>query len=238
MISAFPDDLNPGMLSVDLAAIQFLASAGFDFACFNTEHSFYDTSCGDQEARHEYLQDPSQLDSFDRILFWGDFVHWLPYALQDWGHRYNKIHRQELDRRELLNRWYYHVFLDDNAALQSKAILFGSTFYGLDGRQLTLKSYQSHLSNLLNRCLQIQPRDLYSAVFANQLCGTEKAQLGCDAAFFLDDSKLIASVQESDLDSRQRSLINDSKPLILCVPVQRARRLQANSDISDLLTAA
>ncbi|MEA5424483.1 polysaccharide pyruvyl transferase family protein [Synechococcus sp. CCY9202] len=185
------------MLSVDLAGIQLLErlnqNRNITWTLFNTEAQgsivYGDRDC----IVYKLLDDLRLLENFDRVVFWGDFAHWLLYATQEWVPRTMR-RLGSMSEAEGMNKWFHLFFLGGAERLLQKVIVFGSTLYGLTAKQLAVGAYYDSLQSMYGSCRAAMPRDFYSAVFINQLVGANNAVLGCDCAFFLDDAKLLSTL--------------------------------------------
>lgn len=182
-ISAFPAMINPGMISCDLALDSVLARLGIDEKVdrFNFEQT---RRVGTVNSR--YLKDLDRLDPYRAIIFWGDFQHFLNYAVLDLSRRERTRRREKFERNAFLNQWSARAFLNGRRDLQDKTIVFGETIYGLSGMDLAVTPYQRPLRQFLTNVVDVQFRDPLSVTMAKQLAPDGRIGFGCDCAFLLD----------------------------------------------------
>jgi len=85
VICAFPAGLNAGMLSVDLALTHTLSkiSINIEVTRFCAESELI-IPFKNNFIYYCHLENKSQLEKFDRIIYWGDFLHWIGYGMQDY----------------------------------------------------------------------------------------------------------------------------------------------------------
>ena len=184
-IAAFPFAMNPGMISVDRAVIDVLQDAGRDceLDLFCLEKSFT-LETGYLDMDYAALRDPAQLEAYDRIIFWGDFLHWNTYARTDVASRMLKAGAAR-SPEEVREMWFKLMLLEDRPDLRKRSIVFGSTIYGLGAADLADRRYVDAIRALYRDAVLVALRDVLSAGFASQLCGNSRDHLGCDCAFFL-----------------------------------------------------
>src|SRR5262245_7788661 len=87
-ICAFPASNNPGMVSVDLGLLHFVARHRIsgDVDLFNISQAVEFPGSGRLPAvRHRLLRDQSELEGYDVILYWGDFLHTRRYMTHELG---------------------------------------------------------------------------------------------------------------------------------------------------------
>lgn len=185
-VCAYPAGLNPGMLSVDLASYALLGgpSAQLDMQHFCLEDAV-DVVGTNRSLHYRHLTAVEQLQDFDAIVFWGDFLHWIGYGTQDYLLRQAK-RMPHLHKADILDSWYRLMLLEGRPDLQRKSIVFGSTIYGLDARQITDSRYLSALQSLYGNARLVQLRDVFSASYAQQLGELCYDAFGCDCALLLD----------------------------------------------------
>jgi len=185
VITAFPFALNPGMISVDRALIDVLQDAGIeceiDLYCLEQELTL---DLGYLEMDYAELRDPSRLEKYDRIVYWGDFLHWRSYLTGDVVQRMLRSGAAETAdaAREM---WYAVMLLENRVDLQKKSVVFGSSIYGLGAAELNDTRYEAALRSLYSNAISVKLRDVLSAGFASQLCEDGSDHFGCDCAFFL-----------------------------------------------------
>lgn len=187
-ISAFPAMINPGMVSCDLALDSVLARLGIDDKVdrFNFEQT---RRVGSVNSRH--LKDLGRLEEYRAIIFWGDFQHFLNYAVLDLSRRERTRYGQKFDRGQFLTNWASRAFLTGRRDLQARTIVFGETIYGLSGIDLAVTPYQRPLRRFLTNVTDIQLRDPLSVAMATQIAPASRVGFGCDCAFLLDADKVL-----------------------------------------------
>lgn len=186
VICAFPALLNPGMLSVDLAFISVQEAIGkeFAFTFFCAEEEFK-VSNDQYSMSYELLSDQSQLLNFDLIIYWGDFLHWIGYAKNDWMKR-STFRYPSHGQNYLLDLWYKLFLLEGATNLQTKAIVFGGTLYCLDASQLTDDRYLFALTSLYQNSRLVLLRDELSACLLSQLIPSLNDSFGCDCSLLMN----------------------------------------------------
>ena len=187
-ISAFPAMINPGMVSCDLALDSVLARLGIEEKVdrFNFEQP---RRVGSVNSR--YLKDLARLEEYRAIVFWGDFQHFLNYAVLDLSRRERTRKGQKFERHQFLNDWAARAFLSGRRDLQARTIVFGETIYGLSGIDLAVTPYQRPLRQFLTNVADIQLRDPLSVAMAQQIAPAGRVGFGCDCAFLLDADKVL-----------------------------------------------
>lgn len=178
LICAYPAGTNSGMISVDSAFQTVISNLkNVEFIRFCPWRSL---SKG-ESLNYERYYSAEQLNDFDKIIFWGDFMHWIGYGKHDWAAK-SKYKTVSLSQDEMLNLWYELCLLENREDLQKKSILFGGTLYGLDASQLLDKRYFNALTSLLNNSILVKTRDVQSANFVTQLAMSKKNVFGCDCS--------------------------------------------------------
>lgn len=185
VVSAFPFLSNPGMITVDRAVVDVLQDAGIecdiDFFCLEKAFTL---DLGYLAIDYNHLDRADRLDGYDRILFWGDFLHWKNYVLRDVVPRMTRSGAAN-SPSAVVDAWYQRIMLEGRADLQRKSIIFGSTVYALTATDLADDRYAAALSALYANARLVRLRDVMSAGFAAQFVGDGRDYLGCDCAFFL-----------------------------------------------------
>ncbi len=186
-ICAFPCSLNSGMLSVDLAVTTFfrkhLPQARLTLC--NAEEPV-DIRFRNYRLVHELYRSPEQLRGYDRILFWGDFLHWQPYAAADWTGRV-RVRYPEITQQQAIDLWYKLFLLEsESALLHEKTLIFGSTLYGSNGEEWGDTRYREALTALYRSAPLVLQRDALSAAFVDTITESSRSALGCDCALLLD----------------------------------------------------
>ena len=192
-ICAFPAGLNPGMLSVDLAMQGFLDQQlpGHQTTLFCAEAAVeVEVAQGGQPLVYQHLQSVDQLRGFDRILYWGDFLHWLGYGARDFVKR-QMIRSPALSAEQALEPWYRLMLLEGSPELHARTVVFGSTLYGLHAGELAQPRYAAAIVPLYAAARAVLMRDVYSANAVAQFAGRRGAHFGCDCAWLLDSGPLV-----------------------------------------------
>lgn len=195
VINAFPDGLNPGMLSVDFSFEQVIGNAGIDASVdyFSGEAEYALNHLDGSRKVWRVIESVNDLASYDVIVYWGDFLHWIGYARNDWQKRQAvlspaKTPEAALDR-------YYRVMLQPDEEIYEKIILFGGTIYPLSIPNLLDDKYVEALKKLLIKARLVKFRDMVSASYAALLTGKSYNYQGCDCAFLLDTNGIARSGQ-------------------------------------------
>jgi len=192
VICAFPAQLNPGMLSVDLAFQDVILSPAesLDVTYFCAEREF-DLSIDNNDTflHYNFLQSQIQLGEFDLIVYWGDFLHWIGYFEHDFSFRSERIDLAKT-KTQIADLWYQLFFLENKPELQSRAVIFGGTLYGLTATQLTDQRYFAALNNLYSRAQSVLMRDGLSASVVSTFLPAGQTTFGCDCALLLNSQAL------------------------------------------------
>ncbi len=186
-ICAFPCYLNPGMLSVDLAVTAFFRKhlPQARLTLYNAEEPI-DIRANDYRLVHELYKSPEQLRDYDRVLYWGDFLHWLPYAATDWAKRV-RVRDPSITQQTAIDLWYRLFLLEgESAALHEKTLVFGGTLYGSNGQEWGDVRYRAALTALYRSAQLVLTRDALSAAFVDTITALPRPALGCDSALLLD----------------------------------------------------
>jgi hypothetical protein len=187
VICAYPAGTNTGMISVDLAFESLdLKNVNFTRFCAWRGKKKSDSL----DIGYEEYHSVSQIEGYDKIIFWGDFLHWIEYAKKDW--QLKSIDRNNSLTFEMaIDLWYKMFLLEGRPDLQKKTLIFGNTLYGLDSHQLSNERYLSAIKSLYTSCLYSMPRDIFSANFIKQITKSNNSEFGCDCALLLDSNKFI-----------------------------------------------
>jgi hypothetical protein len=201
IVCAYNMNQNTGMISVDAAALSLFSRAPLAseykptfFITGRPEYVRDAPSCG--EIQYASLIDPGQLEPFDKILYWGDFLH---------ARRYWQIAGLDevLAHRCLL-------LSSSKQALRSKVVSFGSSLYINTLEDQADETYTQPIGKLYRDAAAVLTRDPISADHAMRLSGYEKTgTLGVDCAFLLDSSHVFewAGLQpELTLDSPRSAI--------------------------------
>lgn len=176
---------NAGMFSVDLAAWDFLQR---HFPAADVKYlTLYPHKCDFGRVPFEYATeggDTQILGQFDLILFWGDFLHALPYR----NEVASVLCRKGIcsSRERALQRVREFLFLaGTNDHLLKRTVLYGGTLLFNPANAYDDETYTRDLRRLVNLAKGVWVRDPFSAFAVNQLqerggqCvhGTDCAQL-------------------------------------------------------------
>jgi len=189
-ISAFPDSLNPGMLSCDLALSKILEKipAIKMHTRFNIEEKI-SLPIQNKTFDYEYLEDPEQLENFDCIIYWGDFLQLIDYAKQDYLSR-EKQRNKYINSDNSLDKWYKCILLENSPNLQKRSLIFGSTIYNINSNKMQDRKYEKALQTILSNSPLVLFRDIFSANIYSQLTNKTTNSFGCDCSFFLEPKKV------------------------------------------------
>jgi hypothetical protein len=194
LICAYPAGTNHGMISVDYAFETIKSKINSDI---KIERFCAWRSIEDNLLSYTELHSLSQLESFDKIIYWGDFLHWIEYAKKDWANK-------TLDRNplmtfdEVIDCWYQLFLLEGREDLQKKTIVFGNTLYGLNAEQLLDQRYINALKLLYSNVVLSMHRDIFSQNFLFQLTRNKSIKFGVDCSFLLN-----ANTQTTKQDQEQ-----------------------------------
>jgi hypothetical protein len=204
LICAHPDLSNSGMLSVDLAfeSLKKHIDDSVEVVRFCSWKSI--SRHGSITLHYEKLYDVTQLESFDKIMYWGDFLHWCKYGPSfmsgkgtEWYADENNISIDEA-KVQLTEQWYAMYLLEGRPDLQKKAIVFGGTIYGIDSNQISNNRYSDALNSLYKNCRLVLMRDQLSAFYVSQLFEDRRFSYGCDCALLLDRSEIAKEEPSSE----------------------------------------
>jgi hypothetical protein len=203
LVSAFPYLRNPGMLSVEMAFMSIERTLGraIEVSRFCSEQSFK-MQCGASLYEWKHLQRAQQLESYDKIVYWGDFLHWKGYGEGDWLFR-QKQRYPNTDAKALLDRWYDCLLLEGHGSLRRKTILFGGTLYCLSARDLVDERYRNALTELCRDAHLVQFRDQVSSSFIADLLCFDTNFYGCDSASLLETSSFPDLINADSEESPQ-----------------------------------
>ena len=170
-VCAYPAKFNNGMLSVDLALKSFLARHGIVADVTNFAVGPDLSIAGGLDYRS--LTGWEELEEYDRVLFWGDFLH---------ARRY---HQQDLRNRGLTEVGQRALLLEGAPdALLEKVVCFGGTIYINQLTDLADERYVAALTRLYGKARLVLMRDPISAVHAVHF-GAQGATGGVDCALLL-----------------------------------------------------
>ncbi len=203
-ICADSAELNPGMLSVDLALACLLREVPGDteVVYFNPKHArSVEGSRG--ALRYKLLQDVAELERFDTVIYWGDFVHWLRYAHWDWLYN-NPGVALGYTAAQMVSQWYRLFMLEAQTdRFQNKVVVFGGTLYGLTAQDYSNPRYQSALKTLYGNARLVAQRDFVSANLMQEMAPQRGFSMGCDCAFFLDADAILPMAAAQHMAGQQ-----------------------------------
>ncbi len=203
-ICADATDLNPGMLSVDLALACLLREVPGDseLVYFNPKQArSVEGSRG--ALRYRPLNDIAELERFDTVVYWGDFVHWLRYAHWDWRYDNPDVALGQ-SPAQLLDKWYRLFLLETQTErFRNRIVVFGGTLYGMTAQDYANPRYESALKALYGTARLVAPRDFVSANLMQVLAPQRGFTLGCDCAFFLDADAILPMVAAQQLVAQE-----------------------------------
>jgi len=188
VVSAYPIGLNPGMLSSDLALRSFLARHGIaaEVTTFTIgpELTIPGAATGGDDLRYRSLEGWEGLVGFDRVIFWGDFLHSRRFHLTDmpWMTR----HTGMSSAPDALDETIYGGLLLEGApeTLLRKVICFGGTIYINSLADAGDTRYIAAISRLFEAARLVLMRDPISAALARQY-GASGPALGVDCSLLL-----------------------------------------------------
>lgn len=190
LICALPVLSNSGMISVDLSfetVSRVLPDSNVVRFCAAEL-----TIPGSRPVHYTKFDDVAQLEDFDLIIYWGDFMQWIKYGSEYIGisnitqSAVENVASIEEIKKQTLNNWYKLYLLEGRPDLQKKTIVFGSTLCGLDSAQLQNDRYKTALTSLYKNCKLVAMRDIVSAHFDAQLLQQPNTYYGVDCALLLD----------------------------------------------------
>ncbi|HWA19059.1 MAG TPA: polysaccharide pyruvyl transferase family protein [Devosia sp.] len=185
-ICAFPADHNPGMVSVDVALHHFLSRYGIeaDVQMFNFVKAVEIPSAGANypSISQRRLTDPRELEDYDIILYWGDFLHSWRYLNYDV--RVVTPEEQRSDPGFLDGAMAALLLEGAPESVLRKVICFGGSLYINRPQHDANARYHSAIARLYSNARLTLMRDPISAALA-QNYGAKGQTLGVDAAFLL-----------------------------------------------------
>lgn len=192
LVCAVPDLSNSGMLSVDLAfeSLRKYLDPNIEVVRFCSWKDI--ARDGPVSLHYNRLYSVDQLEKFDKIIYWGDFIHWIKYGPSFMSGKgtecYAKQNNLTIDdaRTKLTDIWYSMYLLEGRPDLQKKSIIFGNTVYGIDSNQVSNDRYRSALESLYKNSRLVLMRDYLSAFYVSQLFDNRKFSYGCDCALLLE----------------------------------------------------
>jgi hypothetical protein len=185
IISAFPQGMNTGMLTVEYSfPKELLDEYTVDRYCI--ESRFNISAPSFTKLEYNKLDNVEILRNYDRIIYWGDFLHWLGYLKHD-----IRLRNRNADTYNQLVELYFHcVFLENEPELRRRSMMIGGTIYPLSRADLLNERYKNALFNLVNDASFVGFRDAYSSAFAKLHFGILGGTLEFDPAFLLNTNHI------------------------------------------------
>lgn len=187
---------NCGMYSVDLAANYFMTSLGVDFTLFIAHQKKEREGRPWGRLRYEKLVDLRQLDNYDLIVFWGDFINNPAYGYEDFPNR-ELAWGLVASREQAYEKWK-NIFLLKGYEKRQRVISVSNNFQNIlpflrsvdaSARDAILDAYRTSFDHIF-------PRD--GSSFRNMLIAAPelegKVVQGVDAAFLLNQSEIYPSL--------------------------------------------
>lgn len=190
VISALPAGLNTGMLTVEYAFKSLVDTQKkwkVDRYCFEKPFHLDYENFGEISVAE--IQSSDVLKKYDKIIFWGDFLHWRGYLNKDLYFRSQKKDPQK-DLQEIADKYYDVFFLEKNRELISRVVSFGGTVYPLSQDDFQDNRYEENFLSLIRDARYVKFRDVYSSNLASGLLTSDKNFMGMDPAFFLNTEKI------------------------------------------------
>ncbi len=103
------DRVNCGMYSVDLSAIEFFGRIGLDVNLFCPLNNPESEEHRQKSMGVQYLSDASQLDSYDCVVYWGDFTTNLHYGTRGYSFREQKFGVAKSEQEAFANWAAKHI---------------------------------------------------------------------------------------------------------------------------------
>lgn len=183
---------NTGMFTVDFAARAFLANhpaaAAAEVTHFTVEGD-YATRSGDASIAYRRLRSLGELEEFDAIIHWGDFLHARRYYLTDlYGRQLRATPGTtpaQARRRTspLANLLIMHRAPDH---ILRRTICFGGSIYINSRADEADSLYRAAIGRLYAKAALVTLRDPVSAHFAHRYAGPAAGPtFGVDCAFLL-----------------------------------------------------
>ena len=189
VISAYPNNNNPGMITSDLAFPSFCKKylfKDFDIERYCIEKNLILNSKLDSlKLNYHKLSNPNeQLANYDLIFYWGDFLHSKNYM----NSVDKRIKRENpgLSTKNIKDHVYRTLLLEHvDTNIINKTILFGSVIF-TNQDSIDSERYFSALSYLYNNCKFYSHRDPLSNFIASNYSNKVSNCVGVDCAFYLD----------------------------------------------------
>jgi hypothetical protein len=122
---------NSGMITVDLALLSLVSELGQDVTVdlFTTENAHRLPGETSVLLDYQHLTDQAQLDGYDRVLYWGDFLQSRAYQIKDIARRAEET--QGLTLAQCDDQVHFPLLMLEGAsdALLAKTICTGGSIY-------------------------------------------------------------------------------------------------------------
>lgn len=193
--------VNPGMLTVDLAAAGVLKRAAPN--CTISWYTLHPPNQFDPVARYvdsaalpftwlPLVEHFDEVCQHDAIVLWGDFLQARHYYVEDAVDRLIRADGR-LSREEALASLYrYLLFSESPPDVLEKIVIFGSTILFNRQTDYSQDRYGEYLFRLFRHCAGIWQREPLSAAKIQHVRGHAGTScLGTDSAFLLRDEDLM-----------------------------------------------
>ncbi|WP_431284134.1 polysaccharide pyruvyl transferase family protein [Humitalea sp. 24SJ18S-53] len=191
VVGAYNPGRNTGMLTVDLAfhsiVEKYSQENRISATLLNVEDNqdFNDQKTGTKLISKK-LNNIEELEEFDKIVYWGDFLHSRTYFKKDLRFRHGR--RVGDDQIEEYLKFAYGLLMLEDADDQmlSNVICFGSSLIINTHFDDADKRYRASIKRLYENSRLVLLRDPLSAAFASRYANDMSAStLGVDCAFLL-----------------------------------------------------
>jgi len=196
LVSAFNSGLNTGMLTVDLGFLSYMLRTEhlgrFEVHHVNAEkYSFFNSPKGGKFIEFHAMDDLDlDLEEYDRIVYWGDFLHSRRFQMSDLLWRWGKP--DEAQERRIVDGIFRNLLLEDapDHVLQ-RVIVFGSSLYINNREDEADPRYAAAIKRLYANARLLLLRDPVSAYYAQRFGGhRDDSTQGLDCAFLLRSADL------------------------------------------------
>lgn len=184
VVCAFNPDYNTGMSSVDLAAVEFFSGLHDTKVRYLVLADVDHIRAKPPELLEKYRpmhEEPDFPEGFDKIVFWGDFLHSLVYWKRDAIPRLvqQKIVKSTEEGMDMLHAFFMLEGQPDE--IIRKVILFGGTILPDTGNSLENTRFRRNFERLLENAQCVMMRDPVSFERCHQV-STQNTYPGCDAS--------------------------------------------------------
>lgn len=197
---------NTGMLSVDLAAMSlFPRTSPHTLKLFNVEEEHTVPSLSGPVLHYEKLSRQSDLNEFDRVIYWGDFLQSRAYHRRN-VHKRGEARGHSIEFSE--DSIVYPLLLLENAPKEilEKTIFFGNSVYINRLTDEADERYLSAISRVYAESRLVMLRDPISAFYAMRYSGGMRhdSTSGIDPSFLLSPFDDVRWQQSTPLVERTR----------------------------------